>query len=159
MAELENMRTEVENNQVTDTSIDYISAINEMKQNSVDRAAYDKLRAENKQLLNTLVNGQKLDEPVIKEEPVDIDGLRSKLFNTKHKDMNNLEFVENALKLREALINNGEMDPFVPVGNKITPTDEDFQKAEKVAKVLQECVDYADGNPAVFVDELKRNIN
>ena len=51
------------------------------------------------------------------------------------------------------------MDPFVPVGNKITPTDEDFQKAEKVAKVLQECVDYADGNPAVFVDELKRNIN
>ena len=54
---------------------------------------------------------------------------------------------------------NGEMDPLVPVGNKITPTDEDFQKAEKVAKVLQECVDYADGNPAVFVDELKRNIN
>ena len=137
MAELENMRTEVENNQVTDTSIDYISAINEMKQNSVDRAAYDKLRAENKQLLDTLVNGQRLDEPVIKEEPVNIDELRSKLFNTKHKDMNNLEFVENALKLREALINNGEMDPFVPVGNKITPTDEDFQKAEKVAKVYK----------------------
>ena len=58
MAELENMRTEVENNQVTDTSVDYISAINEIKQNSVDRAAYDKLRAENKQLLDTLVNGQ-----------------------------------------------------------------------------------------------------
>ena len=159
MAELENMRTEVENNQVTDTSIDYISAINEMKQNSVDRAAYDKLRAENKQLLDTLVNGQRLDEPVIKEEPVNIDELRNKLFNTKHKDMNNLEFVENALKLREALIERGEMDPFLPNGVKIKPTDEDFQKAEKVAKVLQECVDYADGNPAVFVDELKRNIN
>ena len=159
MAELENMRTEVENNQVTDTSVDYISAINEIKQNSVDRAAYDKLRAENKQLLDTLVNGQRLDEPVIKEEPVDIDELRNKLYNNPHKDMTNLDYISSTLKLREALIERGEMDPFVPVGNKITPTDEDFQKAEKVAKVLQECVDYADGNPAVFVDELKRNIN
>ena len=158
MAELENMRTEVENNQVTDTSIDYISAINEMKQNSVDRAAYDKLRAENKQLLDTLVNGQRLDEPVIKEEPVNIDELRSKLFNTKHKDMSNLEFVENALKLREALMERGEMDPFVPSGKKIHPTDDDFKKADKVATVLQECVDYADGNSEVFTDELKRRI-
>ena len=92
-------------------------------------------------------------------QPVNIEELRSKLFNTKHKDMSNLEFVENALKLREALMEKGEMDPFVPSGKKIHPTDDDFKKADKVAIVLQECVDYADGNAMVFTDELKRRIN
>ena len=38
-------------------------------------------------------------------------------------------------------------------------TDDDFAKAEKVAAVLQECVDYADGDSNVFTDELKRRIN
>ena len=53
----------------------------------------------------------------------------------------------------------GELDPFVPIGNKIKPTDDDFAKADKVAAVLQECVDYADGDSNVFTDELKRRIN
>ena len=53
----------------------------------------------------------------------------------------------------------GQTDPFVPNGSKIKPTDEDFAKAKKVADTLQECVDYADGDPDVFTDELKRRIN
>ena len=52
-----------------------------------------------------------------------------------------------------------QTDPFVPTGSKIKPTDEDFAKAKKVADTLQECVDYADGDPDVFTDELKRRIN
>lgn len=155
MEELENHVSEQEN--VGDNTANYIEAIKEMKANSVSKEAYVKLQQENKQLLNSLVNGQGIE--IEKEEPVDIDGLRQKLFSTKKHDMTNLEYVSNALKLREALMGKGEMDPFVPSGKKIHPTDDDFKKADKVATVLQECVDYADGDAMVFTDELKRRIN
>ena len=155
MEELENSVSEQEN--VGDNTANYIEAIKEMKANSVSKEAYVKLQQENKQLLNSLVNGQSIE--VEKEEPVDIDGLRQKLFSAKKHDMTNLEYVSNALKLREALMERGEMDPFVPSGKKIHPTDDDFKKADKVATVLQECVDYADGDAMVFTDELKRRIN
>ena len=155
MEELENRVSEQEN--VGDNTANYIEAIKEMKANSVSKEAYVKLQQENKQLLNSLVNGQSIE--VEKEEPVDIDGLRQKLFSAKKHDMTNLEYVSNALKLREALMEKGEMDPFVPSGKKIHPTDDDFKKADKVATVLQECVDYADGDAMVFTDELKRRIN
>lgn len=146
-----------EQENVGDNTANYIEAIKEMKANSVSKEAYVKLQQENKQLLNSLVNGQSIE--VEKEEPVDIDGLRQKLFSAKKHDMTNLEYVSNALKLREALMERGEMDPFVPSGKKIHPTDDDFKKADKVATVLQECVDYADGDAMVFTDELKRRIN
>ena len=38
------------------------------------------------------------------------------------------------------------------------PTDDDIKTAEKVANVLQECVDYAEGDSAVFTNELQRRL-
>lgn len=147
-----------EQNNVENDSNHYIEAIKEMKANTVDKEAYLKLKEENKQLLNSLVNGEEIKGQDA-EQKESIEELRSKLFGTKRKDLNNLDFVENALKLRNALIESGETDPFVPTGSKIQPTDEDFAKAKKVADTLQECVDYAEGDPDVFTDELKRRIN
>ena len=116
------------------------------------------LKKKTNSYLIAFVNGQTLEQP--KEQPKpDIDALRKKLFANTRQDLTNLDFVTTALELRQALIDNGEIDPFVPVGSKIKPTSEDFDKAEKVAKVLQECVDYADGNSDVFTSELKRRIN
>ena len=147
-----------EQNNVENDSNHYIEAIKEMKANTVDKEAYLKLKEENKQLLNSLVNGEEIKAQDA-EQKESIEELRSKLFGTKRKDLNNLDFVENALKLRNALMEAGQTDPFVPNGSKIKPTDEDFAKAKKVADTLQECVDYADGDPDVFTDELKRRIN
>ena len=145
-----------EQNNVENDSNHYIEAIKEMKANTVDKEAYLKLKEENKQLLNSLVNGEEIKGQDA-EQKESIEELRSKLFGTKRKDLNNLDFVENALKLRNALMESGQTDPFVPTGSKIKPTD--FAKAKKVADTLQECVDYADGDPDVFTDELKRRIN
>ena len=51
----------VDNQVGTDAdNIDYISAISEMKKNSVTRESYDKLKSENKQLLDALVNGKEI---------------------------------------------------------------------------------------------------
>ena len=146
--ELNNAVSQQEN--VTD-NVDYIEAIKEMKQNTVDKATYNKLKEENEQLLNSLVNGETIDVP--KKEEVDIDALRKDLFNN---DQTNLQYIEKALKLREALLEKGEKDPFLPYGKNIIPTDEDIATADRVARVLQECVDYADGDSDIFTNELQR---
>lgn len=137
--------------ETVDDSVDYIEAIKEMKQNTVDKNAYLKLKEENKKLLQSLVNGEQKE--VEKEEPVDIDQLRNDIFN---KESTNLEYITNVLKLRDELIKRGERDPFLPYGKNILPTDEDIATANRVAKALQECVDYADGNSDIFTSELQR---
>lgn len=150
MIENENSVSQQEN---VNDSTDYIEALKEMKQNSVDRAVYDKLKSENKQLLDALVNGKEIE--LKREEPVDINKLRADLFN-RDKQMSNLDYVSSALKLREALIERGERDPFLPYGDKVNLTAEHYDKANQVATVLQECVDFADGDSGIFTAELQR---
>lgn len=135
-------------------SIDYIEAIKEMKQNSVDRSTYNKLREENQRLLDALVQGKEIELP--KNEPVDIDQLRKDLFSNKDKHLSNLDYVSNALKLRDALLEKGERDPFLPYGDKVTLTADHYEKAENVAQVLKECVEFADGDSGIFTAELQR---
>ena len=142
---------------VEDNTQDYLAAIKELKQNSVDRSEYDKLRAENKKLIDAVVNGQPgQEEPVVsKHSKEQIDELRNELFNSP-KELNNLEYITKAMELREALIENGEPDPFLPVGKQISPTRDDLEGAEKVAQVYKECIEYAEGDSEVFTNELMR---
>ena len=131
---------------------DYIAAIKELKENSVDRSKYDQLKAENKKLLDSIVNGTDAGLPK-PDEKKSIEELRKAYLK---EDQSNLEYITNTLALREAIIAEGKPDPFLPIGNQIMPTDNDVATAEKVAKVLQECVDYAEGDSAVFTNELQR---
>ena len=142
-------------NEVEDNTPDYITAIKELKQNSVDRSEYDKLKAENKKLIQAVVNGQSI-EGESKPEYRDVNEIRDELFNHEH---NNLDYVTLALELRNTLIAKGETDPFLPVGSQISPTADDAEKAEKVAQVFQECIDYANGDSALFTQELQRRTN
>ena len=119
----------------------------------VDKDEYEKVKAENKQLLDTVINGGDVATENETNKPIDLNTLRDELFN---KENTNLGYVEKALKLRSELIAQGEPDPFLPVGSQISPTDYDIQTAEKVANVLQECVDYAQGDSGVFTNELMR---
>ena len=137
----------VENNQ-------YIETIKKLKETTVSKEEYDKLKEENRQMLESVINGNG-DVQEQEEEPVDLDELRDSLFN---KDNTNLEYVEKSLKLRKEIIERGGIDPFIPNGTQITPTDDDIKKAEQVAQVLQECVDYAEGDSAVFTNELQRRM-
>ena len=134
---------------------DYIEALNTLKQNSVERSKYDQLRAENKRLLDSIVNGRDVEVPGVQVEKPTAEELRNKLF-TKDNHMSNLEYVETALALRNVLIENGEEDPFVPQGKKTICTQEDRDAAQRVADVFQQCVDVADGNSEVFTMELMR---
>ena len=142
----------VSGNNTGDTN-SYIEAIKEMRKNSVAKADYERLQAENKELMKALVNGETIDiEP---PKTVDVNALRNEIFDAD-KEMLNLEYVTKALELRDAVIEAGGDDPFLPHGNKIAPTAEDYEAAERVASVFKECVEYADGDSALFTQELMR---
>ena len=150
MLENENLEQRVEE---SNPDTDYVAAIKELKEKTVSKESYQKLREENKKLLQSLVNGEQIQTEV--EKP-DINELRKELFN-EDSNIDNVTFISKALELRTALIENGEPDPFLPVGKRITPTDEDISAANRVATVLQECVDYSQGDSQAFTNELQRH--
>lgn len=132
----------------------YIEALNQLKANSVDKAEYDKLKAENKKLLDSIVNGTEVALPAGEKES--INDLRLKLINSNDEGMSSLEYTKVALKLRERLIEEGEEDPFVPHGSQYSPTQVDYDRAHRVAAILQDCVDNAEDDDATFLAELNK---
>ena len=145
----------VETGQAVDNT-DYIAAIKELKEKSVDRSKYDALKAENKKLLNAVVNGQEVDVQAGGTTHRDPKEIRNELFGKEHS---NLEYAKLMLELRSSLIEKGERDPFLPYGKQIAPTAEDVEKAEKAAQTYQECIDYANGDTQLFTQELQRRTN
>ena len=135
----------------------YIEALNQLKANSVDKADYDKLKAENKKLLDSIVNGTEIAQAQLMEK-ADINELRKKLFTSGDDGLSSLEYADTALKLRQRLIEEGNEDPFVPHGSQYSPTQIDYDRADRVAAVLQECVDNAEGDDATFLAELKKRL-
>ena len=149
---------EEEENVVTveDNTNDYIDQIKKLKENSVSKDDYNKLKADNKKLIDALANGTQMDVVESKVSAVDkINELRTKLFS-KGNNLSNLEYCDTAVKLRDALIENGERDPFLPFGHEVVATESDYESANRVATVLKECIDYADGDSDIFTNELQR---
>lgn len=141
---------------VDDGNEDYVQAIAELRRTTVPLDDYNKLREEKRQLINALASG-KTPEGLVPEEPtVSPDDLRKKLFGSGADALSNLEYVETALSLRDSLIEAGERDPFLPVGDKVQITSDTIDTAERVATVLRECVDFAQGDSGIFTAELQR---
>ena len=147
------MAEEIKNE--TTEEVDYVQAIQELKANSVPKEQYAKLKAENSKLLNSIINGESVEADSLPEKQ-DIGELRKDLFSGI--DLTNLEYVSKTLELRDALIEKGEPDPFLPYGHKYTPDNNDIETANKVATILKECVDYADGDSSIFTNELQRRM-
>ena len=145
---------EDEKNIVQDNTKKYIDEIAKLKKETVSIEDYKKLEAENKNLLNSIVNdlNPKKEED---KEVADINELRKRL---RKDDPSNLEYIKNVLELREAVLSSGGNDPFLPYGKKIVPTNDDIEAANRVATVLKECVDYANGDSLLFTNELYRRI-
>ena len=141
---------------VEDNTNDYIAQIKNLKENSVSKDDYNKLKADNKKLIDALANGTQMDVVESKTSSVEkINELRTKLFS-KGTNLNNLEYCDTALQLREALIDKGERDPFLPFGHNVIATESDIESANRVASIMKECIDYADGDSDVFTNELQR---
>lgn len=143
--------TEVEND-----NLDYIETIKQLKQTTVPKTELEKLQAENKKLLDTLLEGGEMEAAASTAQKRTPDEIRKELFGDNADSLTNLEFAQKAIELREAILDEGGIDPFVPQGSKIIAEDSDFATAEKVAEALKSCIEYADGNSEIFTNELMR---
>ena len=138
--------------QTNESEYDVVAEVNKIKESMVDKADYDKLRAERDKYAKALVEGTKVD---VNKQSASVDDLRKKLFNSDN-ELSNLDYVQTALELRQAILDNGGDDIFVGRGSKLTPDDNDYAKAKKVAEALQSCIDNAEGNSEIFTRELMR---
>lgn len=138
------------------TDVDYIQAIQELKANSVSKDQYMKLKDENSKLLKSLINGETLEATDVTTAP-DIQELRKDLYGGE-AHFTNLEYISKVLELRDAVIERGERDPFLPYGSKVMPDNNDIECANRVATILKDCIEYADGDSGVFTAEVQRRM-
>lgn len=153
MEEKEQSVTQQEN--VEQDTNNYIEAIKEMKANSVSKDAYKKLQDENKKLLESLIAGETIEVPkTTVEEKVDLNELRKHLDEAESP----IDYCKTSLKLHEETLKQLGYNDYLPNGKKIRPTKEDEEKANLFIKEVKECIDYADGDDQLFIQELQRRM-
>ena len=125
----------------------FLEAAKKVKEDTVPKAEYDKVVADNKKLADYILEGGDGDKP---QEQVKERTKAELLGVLENEDSNNLEYTKAALELRQKVIDEGGRDPFLPNSSQQPITSVDVEGAEKVAQVLQECVDECGGDPATF---------
>ena len=131
---------------------DYIQIIDEMRENTVPKEEYEKMKKERAELAKRLAKGdfdKQQDHP---EKKPDVNDLRKTL---QRGDVTNLDYCKAALELRKIEMERTGKDIFLPNGHNYAPTQSDADEAQKVADVLQECIDGCDGDSAVFTAMLQ----
>lgn len=136
----------------TGAEVDPIEALREIKKNSVPRSEYDRVVAERNKIFAAYANGEREEQPE-KQTPVDVDALRKDILSG---ELPNLEYAEKVIALRNELIAQGQRDPFLPYGKDVYPTMEDEAEAQAVADALEDCIEAANGDSAIFTNELQR---
>lgn len=128
------------------------------------REMIEKLESRNKELeaakatyYDAVINGNqagKADEP----EPPSVKECRDKVLDVVNRGGSNLDYVKAALALNEACEREQGISCFLPQGKDVIPTADEVQSAQRVESVFRECVEIADGDPAVFNNELMRRM-
>lgn len=153
-------KIELTNEQTETTNINenqqYIDAIRDLKANSVSKERYNKLIEENKNLLNSLVNG----ESVATATPAqpELPPIQDLVNEMRTQQLSDIEFVEKALEFRDRVLAETGEDCFVSKGHNITPTQESYIAAQRTADIYRECLEYANGDNKVFMNELMRRM-
>lgn len=153
------MLNEIENKNVLDDNTDYIEALKQMKQNTVSKDEYEALKQKNKELLQSLVDGNsQFKESEQPKKPVDIEAKRKELF-TDFGRKTDLENAKNILELRNAILDQKGIDVFLPTHEgKFKLTEYDIKRSQEIADYIQSAIDYADGDSSLFIQELNRNM-
>lgn len=149
MAEIDN---KVESGEGVESGVDYIETIKQLKENTVSKDQYNKLKEENSKLLKSLVNGETIEQEKPKE--IDVKGIEKKL-RTENNRIKNIEYAQMLLDLREADLAAGKPDPFLSPANR-NPSEEDLAQCQKVADAFAYCIEYAEGDPESFTNELQK---
>ena len=144
------MPEEIINNEQLENSMEgevsAVDIITEMRQNTVPKDKYNKVMEENQKLMRALANG----ETVQVEAPQKPTALELHKEWANQEGKSSIQIAKDTLALREAMIDEGLRDPFLPNGKDFVPEAQDMKDAEDVAALLQWAVDSANGNSGVF---------
>lgn len=142
------------------TTQNYIEALTNLKANTVSKELYEQAVAENKTLLDSLINGKAsaAAEETAEERP-SLEELKNALFKPE-KELNNLEYVKRTLAYRDALLEETGEDCFVAHSTLNPDFDEqrEKQKAQNVADVFRQCVESCDGDSDIFTAKLQNRM-
>ena len=125
---------------------DYAEAIKNLKAKTVSKEEYEKVVKDRDVLTKALAGEGPVPEEIARQqakEKADVKELRKKFLNAGEENLSNAEYVQSALDLRQAILDEGGIDPFLPQGAKANPTNADIAGAQKVADAFQEMLDAA----------------
>lgn len=146
---------ENENENIEFGANDYLANLQALKDNTVSKEDYAKLVADNKRLAQALANG---DFGGSKQTNVrvipSVEEAKKKVFTGRKKT--DLQYFSEVLDLRDAVLASGGRDPFLHTDPDYVPTEQDKITAERVADNLREAIEYAEGDPALFRQEMQR---
>lgn len=141
----ENLEPKNDQDEVVDNTTDYIDQIKQLKENSVSKDAYERIVNENKKLIKSL-SDRNTNESAPVAPKKDLNELRNKIASG---NLNNMEYVQTMVDIRDAALEANQRDPFCSFGTK------PIKKKEKA--VAQETYDYyksileqANGDPDLF---------
>lgn len=135
----------------------YIDTINDLKNNTVSKEEYQKLKDENKTLFDSIMNGNASSSPE-KPKPT-AQELRNKLYGQDCEKLSDVEYVEAVCDLRDILLEEEGIDYMAPTGSQYSADYNDKAAANKVYEGFRHCLEVADGNNEVFHQELSRITN
>lgn len=168
MAQIIKTVTDEQNNSVSqqetvtaDTALDPIEALKEMKQTMVSKDEYDRVVAERNRIFDAYAKGERATAEESAPELVDIGKLATKLYGSEFYEGKDYQLVQDALNLRQAVIDQWGCDTFVPDASpdgKWKPTEADFLDAQRRADIYQECIDVANGDNEIFIREVSRRL-
>lgn len=130
------------------SELELLKKIKELKENSVSLDEYNRLKEEKNQIINQVLNGENIENE--EQDTRSVDDIRKTLFGKGAEKLSNREYIENALALREKVIAEGGLDPFLPYGSKIQPDTNDVETVERIVETLQDCIKSANGDDDAF---------
>ena len=151
----QNMNERVEENiggVETDTSSQYVAAIKELKNNSVSKDIYDKLKSENAQLLDALINGGQINinDPSLQADEPKLEDMILE-FNRGIDDGGqkfNIEAIKQSVETRNRILNEKGIDVYLSQGYQ--PTDQEVREAQDCADLFEAALEYANGDEELF---------
>lgn len=151
----------MENNQsesgeiISDNSA-YLDAIKDLKANTVSKASYDALQADNKRLLDAVINGIPTSDQPKEEEKIPS---RKECYEKymKNEFSSDLDYWKNIVALRDATIKEYGKDPCVtgnfgttPNGDKLAAEYGEAESVEDEFNTLKAIINESNNDPATF---------
>lgn len=124
----------------------YIKEINRLKRETVPKERYEALENEKAELVKALADQDYSEAPALNSQEARnrVDELRKKIFSGKTKYRHDYDYFT-------------DLSEFIKLKRQLG--DSDLDDAElQLGDLLEETLDYADGDPSVFMVELQRKI-